>query len=297
MTRALSVSGISLLALALVACGSSGHEKTSATQKAFLSAGGVRVSSTQEAALVVRPGGVVQISAPGAASTTVTIRPLVHPGSSVHAYLEALGRGDNVKDPITASLKLEKPTMLWRANLRPNYYELDVGRARLGLAVEPSTRPHLVKLPLLVEGTCQIVALRPVPPPDFVVSSARRMAASLGDSQPDSARYLLSTELLASLGTSGGVPARSCNLPVYLVALAGHFVAKDVPRPPGAKSPRGTVATATYAAGGKDEGGSFGLSSQSYDLGRLGRVGDLMPYLKGKRGTSKPTVVVAVPKP
>ena len=297
MTRSLRILAIVSLALMLGACGSSANAKSLTTPKAFVSAGGIEVSSIQEAALVVEPGSLVRISAQGAADTKVTIRPLVRPGSSVHTFLEELGRDDSTGSPVAASLTLDRPTILWRVDLRPNYYELDIGRARLGLAVKLGARPHLVKLPLLVRGTCQIVALRPVPPPAAVVTYARRMASSLGGSQPSSARYLLTTRMLATIGTGGGVVARSCNVPVYLVVLRGHFVAEDVPRPFGAKAPHGTIATATYSAsGGTVTGLDYGLGSKPYKLDRLGRVGDLMPYLNGKKGTSKPAVVGSVSK-
>ena len=63
-----------LLSVLAAGCGSSGGGRAASTQTAFLFSGGVRVSSKQEAALVVRPGGFVQISAPGAQVKVVTAK-------------------------------------------------------------------------------------------------------------------------------------------------------------------------------------------------------------------------------
>ncbi len=289
------IGSVSLL-LALVACGSSGHANAPVPVRITLSSGGHNVSSSQEAALVVSRGAPVRIAiSKTSATVTARIQPLLRPGTSVRSYLEALASGAKIEDPAPRIMRL-RGTEVRRLDLAPNYYELDAGGARVAFAIVPGAWPQVVKLPLLVGGTCQIVALRPVPVPAFVVANVRRMLDGLGDRHPDSARYVLTTELLADAGTQGGVVAHSCNQPVYLVVLTGHFVANDVPRPPGAASPHGTVATATYPVDG-GEGGGFGLSSRSYDLSRLGRVGDLRPYLNGKGSTSKPVVVASVPKP
>lgn len=284
--------------LLVVGCGSESKPgaKAGRTFEARLSSGGAAVSSSEEEALVVHLGSVVRVSAPGAAGTAVDIHPLVRPGASAHPYLEALASGRKVTPVSTISLPLEKDALDWRVSLRPNYYELDIGRAKLALGVIPSARAHVVGLPLLVRSTCQIVALRPVPPPASVVTDVSRMIDSLGDSHPRSARYLLTTAALANAGTHAG-SADGCNEAVFLVEVTGHFVADDVPIPPGAKPPKGTVATATYAAADRGEGTSFGLCSRTYDLARLGRVADLMPYLRGKRGVAKPVSVASVPKP
>jgi hypothetical protein len=117
------------------------------------------------------------------------------------------------------------------------------------------------------------VASQPVPPA-FLVAVAKRQAALLGERDPSSASFVLTTrgDFLARLGGR-----HRDDKPVYVLVLTGTFSHER--HPPGAPPPLGTVALwIVDVATGQPT--SFGLSNTAFDLTPLGPVGDLMPYLR-----------------
>jgi hypothetical protein len=113
-------------------------------------------------------------------------------------------------------------------------------------------------------------------PPAFLVAVAKRQAALLGERHPSSASFVLTTHRDAVAGLGG---RHRDDKPVYVLVLTGTFT--HTRHPPGAPRPLGTVARwIVDVATGQPTG--FGLSNTAFDLAPLGRVGDLLPYLRGE---------------
>jgi hypothetical protein len=114
------------------------------------------------------------------------------------------------------------------------------------------------------------------PPPSKAKTSifARallRQARAWGDPHPTDAVVVRTTRRKAlrieyDTGGISGLPAT----PAYLVVAHGHFVAKDTPRPRGAKSPTGTILVLTFDASTNRSLG-VGLLRKAHPLGRAGK--------------------------
>lgn len=120
-------------------------------------------------------------------------------------------------------------------------------------------------------------AVQAAPPPAFVVAAARREAAALGDPNPASARYVLTRRRAAVEASSGASVV--ANQPVYLIVLRGRFKTGPVGPSPG-RIVTGRYATEILsAATGRDT--DFSVGPRPVPIGRLGDVGDLLPYMQG----------------
>ncbi len=84
--------------------------------------------------------------------------------------------------------------------------------------------------------------------------------------------YVRSRHTQAERAASGAIVYDRKNVPVYLVVLTGHFIARDVSGPgdpTGSKAPRGSVATFTVALG-SHEVLDGGIQDRIPDLSSLG---------------------------
>ena len=126
------------------------------------------------------------------------------------------------------------------------------------------------------------------PPPPFGYAWVLKASNRMGTPMPSSAVWVASRRERAVEVTSG--ESVNSNQPVYVVVITGHFTARDVSVPEGAKFPTGTVATFIIdrATG---TGLDFGLTNTRPNLGRLGRVHNLLPWLRSLTTASKVAVV------
>lgn len=110
-------------------------------------------------------------------------------------------------------------------------------------------------------------------PPGFVATIAKSMAARMGDSNPTSAQYVLTTRQAAESLVAGDHV--HTNPEVYLVVLHGHFSDPGARVPPGAPIPTGTQINFTIDPV-TQQILDFGISNQSLsDLPTLGQVQSL----------------------
>jgi hypothetical protein len=107
----------------------------------------------------------------------------------------------------------------------------------------------------------------------WILKASKRM----GTPMPSTAFWVASRRQEAVRVTSGDWV--NSDQPVYVVEITGHFTARDVSVPVGAKSPTGTVATFVIARA-TDSGLDFGLTTRRSALGKLGHVNDLLPWLR-----------------
>jgi hypothetical protein len=89
---------------------------------------------------------------------------------------------------------------------------------------------------------------------------ARRLAQSLDDSRPaKTARvYGPASYRVALHAFSGGTTPNRRKGRFYVIVVRGRFVCAWCPRPPGAESPQGSIATKLWSPTG--HGGGFGLN-------------------------------------
>jgi hypothetical protein len=84
-----------------------------------------------------------------------------------------------------------------------------------------------------------------------VAAMARENAGSLGDASVKKTQvYGPATRVTLLEALSGHRVSKSADEPkarFYLIVLQGHFVCRWCPRPPGAASPRGTIATQLWS--------------------------------------------------
>jgi hypothetical protein len=110
---------------------------------------------------------------------------------------------------------------------------------------------------------------KPQLPERRILRIAERAAASAGDRRPTLIQHAQGTRHDANLVDSGDiVPGKQWS---YLIAERGHFVLRNVPTPPGAPAPHGSVLTLIVNAS-TGHLTDFGVSNRYPDLAKLGRV-------------------------
>jgi hypothetical protein len=95
-----------------------------------------------------------------------------------------------------------------------------------------------------------------------------KVAADWGDPQPTDAFVVPTTRRVAEQVDAGDPLAP--DTPAYFVVAHGHFTAADVPIPPGAKAPTGTVLTLTVDPQ-TNESTDDGLEDRTPDLDAIGK--------------------------
>lgn len=120
----------------------------------------------------------------------------------------------------------------------------------------------------------------PTPPPAFVVALVQRSTRFLGDPRPASAAYYLTRRETAVEASSGA--SVNSDRASYLVVLTGSFHGGEVGPAGAGQRLAGTVASYVIdAASGRET--DFSLGSQQAVPMKLGRGGNLLPYLAGAR--------------
>lgn len=105
-----------------------------------------------------------------------------------------------------------------------------------------------------------------------IAEVARRTAHSLGDSSPvNTVRVYGPASYQAVLKASDGTTTTNRRKGhFYVIVLQGRFVCKWCPRPPGARSPHGSIVTRIWSPDG--HGGGFGIRRKlPGSLSQLGR--------------------------
>jgi hypothetical protein len=107
-----------------------------------------------------------------------------------------------------------------------------------------------------------------------IAEMAREKARSLGDASVKTAQVYGPASRVALVKASSGERVTETKnerkARFYLVVLHGHFVCDGCPRPPGAQSPHGTIATQVLSP--TADTGDFGLTdSLPASMSRLGR--------------------------
>lgn len=119
-------------------------------------------------------------------------------------------------------------------------------------------------------------ASHPAPPPRFLVSHVRGWIARSHSARPVKAWFVLTRREPANEVLSGA--SVNSNQPVYVVVIKGAFT---VPRPgPAAQGSMhvSVLNSVIDARTGRETDGGLGRSMP--DLARLGKVRDLLPYLR-----------------
>jgi len=89
----------------------------------------------------------------------------------------------------------------------------------------------------------------PAPAVPRLTAIARQIAVRNGDATPAWATVVLTTHAKAlTSATPGDLVPGTGRIRVYLITMQGHFVANDVPGPPGAAAPAGRYISAVLDA-------------------------------------------------
>ena len=138
-------------------------------------------------------------------------------------------------------------------------------------------------------GGSQSHTARGVAPPPSAAAKRRfahailRQGRQWGDPHPTDAVVVPTTQRRA-LRIEYGLSHTSATpeTPAYLVVAHGHFVARGMPRPPGAASPRGTILVLTFDAATNRSLG-VALLRRAHPLARAGKPELLSPGSLGPR--------------